>query len=270
MCLKLLNITIFFSCVIGFCYGQMNISKLCPNDTIEGGLYPDSLNSITKPLFYHYQYNCSLQYYANLKLGFMDTFSLANEKFRYRISPDTAKDCILEKFENDEWKVNIAVDYTRFTDTMMEDINNDGYKDFIVSYQWWKYAYLFNPKKRIFEEETSFELQYYYKLIDTRRNIYCDNVYIHGEICSHLYTFSGLKQQILYTLYFRQAKDADGFKTHVIKAIELYKGEYDESRKDTKPTLIRKTVVNKSDEEYDDFNYVGYWKKRYKALLSLN
>ena len=269
--MKILVVFIAFNCLISFCMGQMNISKLCPNDTTGGGLFPSELDSVIKPHTYNYHYDCRLQYIANLKIGFMDTFSLANERFRYRISPDTSKDCIIEKFENGEWKENIAVEHSRFTDIMLEDVNNDGYVDFIVKYQWWEYAYPFNPRKKIFEEKTSFELQYDRKLIDVHRNIYCDNVDIHGEVCSHLYTFKGLNQKILYTLYFKELKDKNGYNTHVFNAIELYKGEYEEYRKDLKPILIKRTKVHIDDCDSDyKFNYVRYWKRRYKKLLNLN
>ncbi|MDQ2751800.1 MAG: hypothetical protein M3R72_02130 [Bacteroidota bacterium] len=257
-------------CLPKFFFAQTSKYIHNPHDTsfrIRSG-YNYGTNSIFEnpnpPKSYTYDYDFGLPYVENLENGFMDSFTIANTQFRFRISPDTSENCIVEKFENGDWRKNFKTDYSAYSEDyggFLSDVNNDGYEDFIEVYKWEEDAILFNPSTKEFDTSTLFDLNEW-TLLDTLQNTFCDYKEVHDhQVSSHLYRFNGLKQKILFSVEFT-TKEFSHEDLPVIIRLDLYKGNFEA---DKNKALISSTRIH--NKRYE-FNYVTYWKKRYKKLLN--
>jgi len=197
--------------------------------------------------------------------NFIDTFSVNGQRFRFVYTyseDDYNNNAKLQQLYGDTWRQLFALDYLsgRSTYSRSEDVNGDGYPDFQDYWRYGSRTYLYKPAENTFDTAISVEL-YDWQLLDTARNIYCQNRNIVGhQEESILYTFDGIKQVILYTVDFD--KEDDGSPA-TLKALNLYKtvpGFKDSS------ILVSKTPL---DKELTDFDYVPYWRKSYKKLLGL-
>jgi len=210
------------------------------------------------PKSYTYNFDYTLPYVENLRNGFMDTFAVANTKFRYRLNPDTSRNCIVEKFKNGEWIINFETNYSSYQDSFLCDVNNDGYKDFIEKDKWYSYAILFNPSTKEFDVSTGFGLNQW-AILNKKEKIFCNSVEVHGgQEQSKLYVFNGVHQQVLYSLKFIYKQNYSTF----LRQIKLYKGDIED--KDCKCTLINTIKINSNEYEFD---YLSYWKRNYRKLF---
>ena len=210
------------------------------------------------PKLYSYNFNYELPYVENLRNGFMDTFTVKNTKFRYRLSPDTSKNCIVEKLKDGKWKINFETNYSSYQDSFLCDVNNDGYLDFIEGGKWYSDAILFNPSTGEFDTLTEFSIGKW-AILNKKNNIFCNSVEVHNvQEQSKLYTFRGIKQKVLYSLKFIYKENSSTF----LRQINLYKGDIED--RSSRSILISKVKINIDDYEFD---YLSYWKLNYKRLL---
>ena len=187
-------------------------------------------------------------------------FTVDNLQFRYSVKEtDTGMNCLVEKFDNGKWIKNLSYDYSYRTDSMFQDINNDGCPDIVNNWRNWCEAYLYNKVIKLFDT-TSIELEYDRSLIDTSNNIYCNNRMIkETQEASRLYTFKGSKIEVLYSLKFKTKRVPDE-DFPIITEFCLYKGDF-ENKYDS--NLIETTKVQNNYE----FDYLAFWKSKYKNLL---
>ena len=213
------------------------------------------------PKSYTYNYDFGLPYVENLRSGFMDTFSIAKTQFRYRLSPDTSENCIVEKLENGNWRKIFQTYYSYYTEHygFLCDVNLDGYEDFVEEYKWYSDAILLNPLTKEFDTSTKFSLDDW-TIVDSTKKIFCNYREVHGvQEASSLYTFNGHKCSVLYSIkfIFKEADDP------ILKGVEIYKGDIE--NKDCKCALINTIKIRSKHYEFD---YASFWRKRYKKLLN--
>jgi len=204
----------------------------------------------------------------NDTINYVDTFSVDGRQFRvvysYDDSTDNTDNTKLEQLSGSEWQHML----TFFTSmhsgyTRTSDVNGDGYPDFLERWHYGSNAHFYLPAKKTFGTAVSFELMDW-QLIDTARNIYCQNFNIKGhQEKSMLYTFDGVKPVILYTMEFED--DTAAGNPHVYKSMSLYKtvpGYKDSS-------ILVNTTQIKPEDETDEFEYDDYWRRNYKELLGI-
>ena len=185
-------------------------------------------------------------------------FIIDNVKFRYLIIDYR---CAVDKFENGHWSNNLSITYSSRTDTLIADVNNDGYNDIVNSWKWYTEAYLYNKNTKLFNT-AHVGLSNEWDLIDSAKNIFCDEKNIKGnEEASTLYTFDSLKRKILYSIKFI-TKEVPEEDFPIITSMELYKNNFEDIG--SNPILINATNV---DKDYE-FDYIKYWTLKYKKLLT--
>lgn len=201
-------------------------------------------------------------------INYIDTFSLNGQRFRILHNyTDTTIDTEydrLEQLTGNGWQHLLLFSNGRFNGCdHTKDVNGDGYIDFLEDWRHGSYAHFYLPDKKTFDTAVSFDLLDW-KLIDTARNIYCQNENIKGRQGeSTLYTFEGVKPVILYTMEFEMDTAAEN--PHVYKSMSLYKNI--PNFKDS--AILVNTTQIKPDDETDEFEYDEYWRKNYKQLLGI-
>jgi hypothetical protein len=194
--------------------------------------------------------------------GYIDTFAVAGNKFRI-IHHDTLYDGIVEKYANNKWQTIIEFgNLGNHNDYHIDaDVNGDGFKDIILDWRWYSQAYLYNKKTKSFDTDFV-DLSGEWSLLDTVRNIYCDNENIKGyEKKSELYTFNGNEKISLGVVEFEKT-DGENDGDEKMTKMMLYKyGSIKQGK-----MLMSKTPLNAEAFGFE-FDYIAYWKKRYKKLL---
>lgn len=227
-------------------------------------------------------------YEANLHNGFMDTFSIAGAKFRYRLNPDIKDNdwgsdsaCVVEKLCDTGWQINVYSLYSnKYTDSILADINGDGYSDLIGCYQLFTLVHFFNQETKCFDTAVV-SLGRSWRLLDKKRKILCDNVDYRGEeISITLYTFHGLEPVPAFYLQFTYSDSSYGYNDTDedirLWTIKLYRTEAmkftDEGGIITPKGdkwLIASTKEKHNIDYYYNFDYIKYWRDRYKKLLGI-
>ena len=144
-----------------------------------------------------------------------------------------------------------------------EDINGDGYKDFITTYHDYDLVYFFDKQKNCFKDKALY-MPMTFGLVDGARKIYWgyrDAQYSDLYDYSIIYTYIGTQPYFYYQLKYI-TKDGRSERQDVTK-IELYKfknGSY------TNPVFIKQLKTTHP----GNFNYREYWKKHYLQLLNLH
>ncbi len=227
--------------------------------------------------------------------AYVDTFSVDGCKFRF-VNPLTnvGKEYLdasvyLEKEIKNKWIFNgfylgqgnhiRGFQHSR-------DINHDGFVDITQNQKWKQQVYFFNPKNKNFDVDTTRDNENYinaeWELLDTARNIFCDfNDFkqMCNDIHSTLYTYNGFVKQDLYDLELYNCTKTDN-DTHLVTKLIISKifprKYYDPTIFFSKDSLIAIQEIKLShpidlDKNYDSpgyFDYVKFWKERYKKLLS--
>lgn len=142
----------------------------------------------------------------------------------------------------------------------VEDRNNDGYKDFVITYHYYALVYFFNKKKNQFSKtEEWVELKY--GLIDSSKNIfwgYRNSQYAERYDYSLLYDFKRFKHNIYYKIVYKTPDEGEERK--YANKIELYKFKDNEVSNPIFVKVIKSRYPAK-------FNYKKYWAEHYKVLL---
>jgi len=186
----------------------------------------------------------------NGEVGYQDTFSVDNVKFRV-IHHDTLFDGVIQKFENGKWIELLSFESlgnhnNYFVD---KDLNNDGYNDICLERKWDMETFFYNPKQKTFLNK-SLVLSQSWVLIDTARSIYCDYLqYKTADATSELYTIRNFEKIVLAHIEFKAKADDNQ---------ELDKATFYKDK-----TKIEELKVNK-DEEFD---YIKWWTENYKRVI---
>ena len=220
--------------------------------------------------------------------AYIDTFSENGNKFRL-ISPiktffTGGNSIFLEQKKVGHW-VNTQMD---LSDNNRggglhrdRDINNDGFKDITNNENFSQDVYFYNPKTRSFKNTPYKDINADWELIDTSKNIFCDFQQLKGmsgQIHSTLYTYRKFEKIIFFDL---ELYNSDGDNADLITKLILRKcksGTTDIENSGEKEIEVVKLKKPINIEGYDDhgiypngtdryFDYVGYWKEKYKKLL---
>lgn len=243
-------------------------------------LKPDIIDTaVYKTLPY---WDSTLNQYSD---AYIDTFSIGSNKFRFvnpMASQMTGDNSIrLQQRINNQWRVtNLTL-----TDNIhgssydhSNDINGDGYNDITNFLRFTQEVYFFNPKTNSFFDSALAEINPDWTLLDKPNNIYCDFQELKGmkrQISSSLYTFRNFKR---YELYHLELYNSDNNEiANLITKLILSKCVLGlpDSLKKVQVMNLRKPIDT---DAYDDhgiyadgsdryFDYVKYWRERYKKLL---
>ncbi len=226
--------------------------------------------------------------------AYIDTFTVDNCNFRF-INPVADRNDLdiiiyLEKLIDNKWF------YTGFTVGFMNhvddyhhnrDVNGDGFVDITQDERFVQAVYFYDPKTKTYPNTTDLhdpETNYInpdWELIDTARKIFCD-FQDFKQLChnihSILYTYDGFGRHNLYDLELYNCTDT-GTGTHFITKLILSKiterKYYDFRMMDGRDSLIDSKDIplqtpidlDKNYDNNDYFDYVSFWKERYKKLL---
>lgn len=215
--------------------------------------------------------------------AYVDTFTVDGNKFRL-ISPFNS-DCtggnsiFLEKRENSFW-INTKVEFNdnihggNLIRTM--DINNDGYVDITNETRFTEDVYFYNPTIKSFSDAASDNINPEWNLLDSSKNVFCDFQEfkgMSGQIHSTLYTYNGFHKIELFDLeLYNPDTDNPNLITKLIlrtPATGSIKGRQIEVINLKKPIDTdgydnNGKYPNGSDSYFD---FVSYWKNKYKKLL---
>ena len=208
-----------------------------------------------------YVYNEYGHVYPVGQQNFVDAFGIDGQQFKLTYTYNNSilnNNTKLEQQTDGKWKPLLMFDYGWHSGYSRKDVNGDGYPDFVDEWHYGSNAHFYLPAKKTFDTAVSFEL-FDWELIDTARNIYCQNKNIKGhQDESILYTFKGVDPIILYTVNFEKDEPV---MNALLKAINLYKNV---PRFKDSTVLISSTPLN---EDKTEFDYDTYWRKNYKELL---
>lgn len=222
--------------------------------------------------------------------AYVDSFSEGGGKFRL-ISPSNTpfnggNSIFLEQYQNGHWvnKTQYVEDDHGGNLHRDRDINNDGFADITNNTHWMQEVYFYNPSTNSFDTSSDNPdiINNDWELIDTSRNIFCDfNEFkdMPGQIHSSLYTYNKFTQVFLYQLELDNSSVRDS--ANLITKLILRKYNPNTGVADDvyeKPIEVLKLKKPIDIEGYDDhgkypngsdryFDYVAYWKGKYKKLL---
>ncbi|MBA4198424.1 MAG: hypothetical protein C0459_12810 [Chitinophaga sp.] len=226
--------------------------------------------------------------------AYIDTFTVDGNQFRF-INPygDTIpkldKLVYLEKRVYGKWiytglalgTMNHVYDFHH-----SRDVNGDGYIDITQDLKWDQIVYFYNPQTHTYPSNSSWHIDSddyinsNWVLIDTSKKIFCDFFEGKGRcgsIHSTLYTFNGTVKKNLYDLELYNCSTEDGNLITKLVLSELVERKYydhhlmfeKDSIISSKDIPLKKPID--TDKEYDEkigyFDYVNFWKQRYKELI---
>jgi len=203
------------------------------------------------PARYYFDYDSTKDDMYNLNNGYIDTFSIAGTRFRFRFNRDTADDDYLEMqvYKNDRWMTNFRTFYANNGNIHEEDFNNDGFTDFqqLFSHVWTR-VYLYDPAGKKFAD-SALSVTAESEPIDKKANVYYDLRETGGfQWMSVLYRFQGVQWKFLYTLNCAGGKEPDNGPT----VFRLYKCMHNDPE-DT--VFIKEFRIKRG----DDFDVKKYW-----------
>ncbi len=191
--------------------------------------------------------------------GYVDTFTIHNYKFRI-VHQDTLFDGVVEVNKNGKWYRTMQfVNLGNHNDYNISfDLDGDGYNDLIFYWKWFGEIHFFDPTKNEFCDRISSNIGIDWTLLDTSNHIFYENEFgkeMNSPVYSNLFTFKNAKRIDIAALniYFDPNDENGTF----IKGL-LYKNGSKVQIEKVKP----KEKVN-----IDDFDYLKFWKKRYKGLI---
>lgn len=211
--------------------------------------------------------------------GYIDTFSIAGNHFRL-VDEDSTYSGVVQKSVGNKWEDVFEVVLANHNAYSLKDVNLDGYLDFLHSWNWFDEVYFFDTVKQSFVDTVLANVEPEYTILDSSKRIFCDfheGKRLCGHIGSTLYTFRGFKKFNLYDLklYNCDSLKDDGKNADFITKFILSKcinGTSDSLKK------VSEIVLKKPIDIYGDdygiypngtdtyFDYVAYWKTKYKQL----
>ncbi|MFZ1800202.1 MAG: hypothetical protein WAU24_10100 [Chitinophagaceae bacterium] len=195
----------------------------------------------------------------NLYSGWTDTFSINKQAFRLRFdtaSKDIENSCI-EQLKNGQWQKLFNL-YLNNDEYEKDDINKDGFTDFVKFYHARDYMYFYNPITKTITD-TFWVMPDENSVID-KENFIMYNYYeaMYGNLyeSSQLYTYRNRQPYFFYELLLITNDSTN------IKKMNLYKyknGNYGD-------TVFVKTITAGQNLKFD---YENYWTYHYKELMSI-
>ncbi len=214
-------------------------------------------NLANSSLNFHLEFDSNKTLMENLYNGWTDTFSIDNQKFRLKFdtSSKNYENCCIEQLKNEQWQKLFNL-YLCSDEYGKDDINKDGYIDFVKFYHARHYTYFYNPLSKtltdtvcIMPEENA--------IIDKEKFVlynYYEAMYGNIYESSQLYTYSHRQPYFFYELLLITNDSNDIEKMNLFK----YKnGNYDD-------TVFIKTISVGQNLKFD---YKNYWTKHYKELM---
>ena len=247
----------FFFCYCSDTYKNKNYNASI--DTIQATKIDSTQNKnlTTSSLNFHLTFDSTKTLMANLYNGWMDTFSIDKQKFRlkYDINKKDYDNCCIEHLKNGQWQKLFNL-YLCSDEYKIEDINNDGYIDFVKFYHARHYIYFYNPSVKNLIDSACIMPEDITVIDKEKFILYNKYEAMYGNIyqSSQLYTYKQRQPYFFYKLLLI-TNDSNN-----IEKINLYKnknGNYYE-------TVFVKTIAKGQNLKFD---YKNYWKKYYKELL---
>ena len=191
-----------------------------------------------------------------------DRFSIHGAKFRIRnVENDSYLGWIVEAYKDGKWEKNLQFEKFGTSDDYdrTQDLNGDGYKDFILYRKWYSEVYFFNPREKMFFSTLNCYLNNW-TLLDTARKIFC-------ELEPRAHTTSLIDSTYSFLYAFKKFKRIDLFKLKIFFTSEdgIIKKEILYSAKNEKIKI--EEIVPKREIDTEEFDYEKFWKQRYKKLL---
>jgi hypothetical protein len=173
----------------------------------------------------------------------------------------------LQKLVHKKWQNRLAFyKYNHYYGIKLKDVNNDGYIDILRKSRWFDEIYLYKPTINNFVDSVCGELFSNSYLIDTLHNIYCD--FFEGKLLcyninSTLYTYRDFHKYSLYKLDLYNCESEMHEKVTKLIISKAINGNDDNLYKIK--TINLKKAIFISDKKY--FDYIKFWRKRYRKLL---
>jgi hypothetical protein len=161
----------------------------------------------------------------------------------------------LRKWEEGKWEKQIDSIYV-FQFFEFTDVNLDSYRDLAIFYKRGFSAYLYNPLKKKFENE-SVGFNNSYELIDSINSIYCNSpVMPYDERSCNLFKIVDYKQQYKYVLVTSPDVLKNGKYEHVL--YKVLNNQLDS---------LKEVKIFYDKYDYMSFDYTQYWKALIKTSL---
>jgi len=211
----------------------------------------------TSSLTFHLAFDSNKTLMENLYNGWTDTFSIDKQKFRLKFdttSKDYDNTCI-EQLKNGQWQKLFNL-YLCSDEYGKDDINKDGYTDFVKFYHARHYTYFYNPLSKTLTDTVCI-MPEDNTIIDNEKFVlynYYEAMYGNTYQLSQLYTYRQRQPYFFYELLLITSDSND------IDKMNLYKyknGNYDD-------TVFVKTIAVGQNLKFD---YKNYWTRHYKELM---
>jgi hypothetical protein len=211
----------------------------------------------TSSLTFHLAFDSNKTLMENLYNGWIDTFSIDKQKFRLKFdttSKDYDNTCI-EQLKNGQWQKLFNL-YLCSDEYGKDDINKDGYTDFVKFYHARHYTYFYNPLSKTLTDTVCI-MPEDNTIIDNEKFVlynYYEAMYGNTYQSSQLYTYRQRQPYFFYELLLITSDSND------IDKMNLYKyknGNYDD-------TVFVKTIAVGQNLKFD---YKNYWTRHYKELM---
>ncbi len=195
--------------------------------------------------------------------GYVDTFKIDNTQFRI-IHQNELFDGALEALKNNQWNrvwefetLSNNNDYDR-----IYDLDGDGFNDLIFYWKWWGEVHFFDTTTKTFSVTSNYNVSRGWEIIDTSKQICCDNDYgklMHSPVSSTLFTFKNKKRIDLaeYSMTFDPDDDD----------VIIVEGEVFLIMDSSDKSISIEKIIPKKKISLWDFDDAKFWKERYKKIL---
>jgi hypothetical protein len=251
---------VFFCCSCTIKSNKVNNDSIL--DTSAFQISDTNKNTILKSssLSFHLKFDDNKSLMENLHSGWTDTFSISRQNFRLRFDT-TSKDhenTSVEQLKNGQWQKLFNL-YLSSDEYGKDDINKDGYIDFVKFYHSRHHTYFYNPFSKTLTD-TACIMPEEKTIIDEEKFVlfnYYEAIYGNKYQSSQLYTYKERKPYFFYELLLINGNSSK------IDKMNLYSyknGNYDD-------TIFIKTIAVGQNLKFD---YKNYWTKHYKELMDQN